>query len=111
MATTIPPQDMTQRAMSAARDTNSKEIGPTERGTTNNSEGRAYPSTSPPDPESSSNKGSRRSEEASGGATHSTLEVDVEEAVGEKPIVLDIEHVPVDDDPREWSERKKASIS
>ena len=32
--------------------------------------------------------------------------IDLEEA-GEKQVVLDIEHVPVDDDPREWSERKK----
>ncbi|KAG7562297.1 hypothetical protein FFLO_02285 [Filobasidium floriforme] len=110
MATTIPPQDMTQRAMSAPRDTDTSEIGPTERGMTNNSEGQAYPSTFPPDPESSSNKGSRRSEEAPGAVTHSTLEVDVEEAVGEKPIVLDIEHVPVEDDPREWSERKKTVV-
>lgn len=46
------------------------------------------------------------------GPNRSTLVVNEEADVDleggeEKPIVLDIEHVPVDDDPREWSERKK----
>lgn len=35
---------------------------------------------------------------------------DAEKQIMKGPIAIDIEHLPVDDDPREWSNRKKWTV-